>query len=460
MKRMKALSMILLAFVLVFVVTACGGNNSGNAGGNQPANNTPAQSDNTQQQAEQPAEEADEEPAPDLGGRVIRLAAWWDDTPTEDSADGIYRIEAQEKVKKKYNVDIQYINIPFEEYMDNFTTSVLAGEPMADMLVLEFKRAIVPVQDGLVIPLSEYTTGISDVNNEQRLLTKLPPLGGQDYAVFKGSLTNIVGIHYNKGLFRELNLPDPQELYNSGQWTWEKFLEIARLATRDTDNDGKNDYWGTSGWPADMIRHFAASNDVAFVNPDTFEENFTDPKMIEAMEFVQRIVNVEGVHKVKSGNKTDWNETRTWKDGDVAMAIMYDWDLGDVTFDYGIVPVPKGPSGTGKYAFANTSLNGWFIPKGVKDPAIVYQIFEELQDIPPIDEYPGQGWIESRYFTEADVQMAREHVMGKGMVAIEEGIPDFPFYGIVHQLIEENKSVAATVEENKAPADAALAALK
>lgn len=327
---------------------------------------------------------------------------------------------------------------------------------MADMLILEYKHAIVPVQDGMLIPLNEVTTGISDVNNEQRLVTKLPQLGGDEYAVAKGSLTSVVGIHYNRELFRDLGLKDPQELFLNNEWTWETFLEIARNATRDVDNDGVNDYWGTSGWPADMIRHFAATNDVAFVDPNEFFESFTDPRMIEVMEFVQSIVNVEGVHKVKTGNKTDWNETRTWKDGDVAMAIMYDWDLGDVTFDYGVVPIPQGPSGTGKYSFANTALNGWFIPKGVEDPAIVYQIFEELQDIPPIEEYPGQNWLESRYWTETDIQIAHDHIMGRGMVNIEEGIPDFPFYGIVHQVIEENKSVAASVEENKQVADTAL----
>lgn len=455
MKRIKLVSMILLAFVLVFV-TACGGNNASTPGSNQPAGDPVTTT--PQQPADTPEEP--EEPAVDLGGRVIRLAAWWDDTPTPDSADGMYRIEQEEKVKAKYNVEIEYVNIPFEEYMDNFTTSVLAGDPMADMLVLEYKRAIVPVQDGMLIPLSEVTTGISDVNNEQRLVTKLPQLGGEEYAVAKGSLTSVVGIHYNRELFRDLGLQDPQELFLNNQWTWETFLEIARNATRDVDNDGVNDYWGTSGWPADMIRHFAATNDVAFVDPNEFFESFTDPRMIEVMEFVQSIVNVEGVHKVKSGNKTDWNETRTWKDGDVAMAIMYDWDLGDVTFDYGVVPIPQGPSGTGKYSFADTALNGWFIPKGVENPDIVYQIFEELQDIPMIEEYPGQNWLEGRYWTEADIQIAREHIMGRGMVSIEEGIPDFPFYGIVHQVIEENKSVAATVEENKQVADTALEKLR
>src|SRR5690606_22677801 len=162
--------------------------------------------------------------------------------------------------------------------------------------------AIVPVKDGLVLPLSEFTSGISDVNNEQKLLQKLPPLGGDEYAVGKLGVS-VVGIHYNRELFTRLGLPDPQELYAKGEWTWDKYLEIAKAATRDEDNDGKIDVWGTSGWPADTARHFGVTNDAKFVNDEDFTEGISDPKMIETLEFVNRLVNVENVNKVKTGNK-------------------------------------------------------------------------------------------------------------------------------------------------------------
>jgi len=163
---------------------------------------------------------------------------------------------------------------------------------------------------------------------------------------------------------------------------------------------------------------------------------------------------------VKTGNKIDWNETSTFKDGDVAMSIMYDWNIGDLTFEAGVVPIPLGNSGNKEHTYANTALNGWFIPKGVKDPQIVYQIFEEMKDVPPTEEYLGQDWLESRYKTEADIQMAIEHINGTGMISIEEGVPDYPFYAIMDEIIIQNLSVTATVEKNKAAAQAALDKLK
>jgi multiple sugar transport system substrate-binding protein len=270
---------------------------------------------------------------------------------------------------------------------------------------------------------------------------------------------SVVGVYYNRDLFKQLSLPDPQELYKNGEWTWERFLQLAKEATRDTNNDGKPDTWGLSGWPSDYARHLGVTNGALFVNED-LTLGFTDPKMAEALEFVQRIWNRENVVKVATGNKTDWQETNTFKDGDVAMSINYDWNVGDLTFQIGIVPNPAGPNFDGKHTYANTSQNGWFIPKGVKDPHMVYQIFEEIQDVPPTEEYVGQDWLESRFSTEADIRMALDHVNGTGRLSLEEGIPDFPFYTIMDEIVGQNQSVSATLEKHRQSAENALANLK
>lgn len=450
MKNLKVLSILMIVLMLV-VVTACGSNGGNDAGNtNPPADNA---GDNTTVKEEPPAVE--EPVVVDLGGRTIRIAAWWDGKPKGETAGEKAQLDKMAELEKKYNFKFEFLNIPFEEYMDKFTTTVLAGDPFADVAIMEYKRAIVPVKEGQVLPLSEFTTATNDINNEQKLVVKLPPIGGGEYA-FNSPGVSVVGLHYNRDVFKKLGLPDLQDIYIKGEWTWEKFLEIAKQATRDTDNDGKIDVYGYSGWPADTARHFGAANGVSFVDDATLKDNSSDPRLIETLEFVNRIVNVENVNKVKSGNKMDWNETNTFKDGDVAMSIMYDWNVGELSFEAGVVPIPLGTQGNREHTYANTALNGWFIPKGVKDPQIVYQIFEEMRDVPPTEEYLGQDWMESRYKTEADIQLALEHINGTGMISIEEGIPDYPFYAIMDEIIVQNQSVTATVEKYKAQGQAAL----
>ncbi|MHA7965126.1 ABC transporter substrate-binding protein [Paenibacillus sp. CAU 1782] len=446
MRKLKVLTLVM--FVMVLIVSACSG------GGASEPTAKPSESADTPATVE-PTPTEEEAKTIDLGGRTIRIAAWWDEKPKGETAGEKARLEKMAQLEEDYNFKFEFINVPFEEYMDKFTTTVLAGEPFADIAIMEYKRAIVPVKAGQVLPISEFTTAANDINNEQKLVMKLPSLGGGEYA-FNSPGVSIVGLHYNRDLFKRLGLPDLQELYNNGEWTWEKFLDIAKQATRDTDNDGKNDAFGFSGWPADMARHFGAANGITFVDDSTMLDMSTDPKMIETLELVNRVINVENVNKVKTGNKMDWNEINTFKDGDVAMAIQYDWNIGDLTFEVGVVPIPKGPSGDGQHTYASTALNGWFIPKGVEDPQIVYQIFEEMRDVPPTEEYLGQDWLESRYKTEADIAMALEHVNGTGKISVEEGIPDYPFFAIMDDIIVNNQSVTATVEKYKAEAQAAL----
>lgn len=451
MKKKRAFTVVA---ILMLLLTACGGNNGDSAKTDKTTEETPAV------ETQDPAPSQETPASMDLGGRTIRIAAWWDEKPKGETVQEKERLKKMAELEEKYNFKFEFVNVPFEEYKDKFTTSVLAGEPFADIARLGFTDAIAPILNKQVLPLSEFTKPDSDINTAQKFAVKLPPLGGDEYA-FTTPGVGVVGMHYNRDLFKKLGLPDLQEIYNKGEWTWEKFIEIAKQATRDTDNDGKTDAFGYAGWPLNEARHFAVANGATFVDSTTFEDKSTDPKMIEALEFLNRLYNVENVTKVKSGNKMEYNESNNFKDGDVAMSIQNDWNIGDVPFEVGVVPVPAGPQSDGVHTFADTALSGWFIPKGVKDPQIVYQIFEEMQNVPATEEYPGQSSVESRYHTEEDIKIAREKINGTGMVAItDDGVPNYPFYKIVEDIIVNNQSVTATVEKYKAQAQDAVSKIK
>ena len=462
MKKMKVLSLLLIAVMLV--LAACGGGSGGskNNSDSGSGSNSGAQTENTGSSnsggASGGSEEADEPEPIDLGGRTIRVAAWWDPKPAGNTVDEQARLEKIAELEQKYNFTFEWITVPYEEYMDKLTTSTLSGEPFADIAIIEYRRVIPLIKQGLVLPISEFTTATDDINNEQRLLTKLPAIGGGEYS-FYPPFVSIFGMYYNRELVKRLGVKDPQELFEAGQWNWETFLDLAKQATRDTDNDGVIDVYGYSGWAADAARHFGVANGVLFVNED-LTLGMDDPRMIEALEFVNRLYNVENVVKVKTGNKMDWTEGNTFKDGDVLMALNFDWNLDNLTFEVGVVPNPPGPQSDGKYTFANTTQNGWFMLKGVKDPQIVYSIFEQSYDIPSTAEYEAQDWLESRFQTEKDIEIALNHINGTGRISIEEGIQDFPFYAIMDEIIIQNQSVSATIEKYKQAAEAALENLK
>ncbi|MEK5058882.1 ABC transporter substrate-binding protein [Paenibacillus sp. FSL H7-0326] len=467
MRKMKALLSLLMVFTFIFLAACSGGGADTPAAAPEttPETNTEASGGNdTEPAAETDTENTEEavaEDVPDLGGRVIKLSAWWDLTPTDTDAQGKALVEQLKKTEEKYNVKFEFVNIPYEEYMEKFTASVLAGEPLADITYLEYKAALPAIQKGQLHKISEFTTPESSINTDQRLANAGPALLGEQYGFYGGMPSNGgVGIHYNRDLFEELGLPDLQELYDKGEWTWDKMLEIAKQATKDTNNDGKMDTWGFSGWSAQVGRNLIVANGGNTVlDPAGDEtkatEGLTDPRTIEAIEYLASLYN-NNVVKVKSGDKTLWEETDTFKDGDIAMFHAAQWQIGDINFEIGVVPYPIGPQGNPEVTYGDTALNAYFIPKGVKDPALVYQIFEELYDVPQLEEYPSQNYLESLYSYEDDIRIIRENITGTGLVSLDEAYPEYPYYSFVADVLVENASVASAAEKYKQQAQASI----
>ncbi|WP_128101018.1 ABC transporter substrate-binding protein [Paenibacillus sp. DCT19] len=443
----------ILLLVFMLLVSACSGGGTAQTASEQEGTTN---SGNTTETVEASTEA--EEPAadvPNLNGRVIKVAAWWDLKPAGETASDKARLDKIAEVEKKYNVTIEFVNVPFEEYMNKFTTTALAGEPFADIVQMEYKSALPAVLKGQLLPISEFTTSENNINQEANLMTRFPSIAGNDYA-FDSPTSIGLGLHYNRDLFKKLSLPDPQELYNNGEWTWDKFMELAKQATKDTDNDGKIDVYGYSGWVIDALRHFTAANGGTIVDDGNSKEGLSDPKTIEAAEFIKRLYNVENVVKVKTGDKTNWEESNTFKDGDVALFTAAEWQLGDLTFAAGVVPIPNGPQGDKSVTYANNAAAAKFIPKGVEDPKIVYQIYEETFDIPQIEEYPGQDYLESLYSDEKDIAMIREHIAGTGRILLDDAYAGYPIGDYVNDIIKNNASVTATAEKYKAQAQAAV----
>ncbi|MGN7455674.1 ABC transporter substrate-binding protein [Paenibacillus pasadenensis] len=455
MKRRPKMGLV-LGMSLTLLLSACSGNNGGGAATNGAAatpGSEPAAS-------AAPAETAAPEAAPpDLGGRVLKFAAWWDLKPAGNTASEKERLAKIAEVEKKYNVKIEFVNVPFEEYMPKFTATVLTGEPFADIMQMEYKSALPAALKGQLLKVDEFTSPEDDINQEKKLMVRTPAIAGQEYGFDNPGMAGS-GIHYNRDLFKKLGLPDLQELYASGQWNWDKFLEIAKQATKDTDNDGKTDTYGFSGWSIDIARNFVAANGGAFVDPENKAEGFTNPNTIEAVEFVNKLYNVENVVKNKTGDRMNYEEFNTFKDGDVAMFPAPIWAVSsELPFDFGVVPFPVGPHGSDKFTFADSGSAAKFIPKGVKDPQLVYKIYEETFDIAQTEDFPGQEWLEGQYNHEEDIMMMKDNINGKGQIVLEDAYPDYPTGKFLTDILVNSQSVTASAQKYKPEAEASIGKL-
>jgi multiple sugar transport system substrate-binding protein len=434
MKTLKTSMLVLLSVIFAFTLVACGG-------------------DTTPSQTATPT--ATPEEKIDLQGRVIKIAAWWYDGPNANSDSGIAALDKQAEIEAKYNCKIEWVEVPYADYVATFTTTTLAGQPFADIVRMEYGWALVASANDQLTPMAD----AFDLAEPKVYTDKISFLGKE--MGFDARINDNGGIFYNRDLIQQLGLKDPQAYYKEDNWNWDTFLEIAKGATKDTNNDGKNDSYGFAGWGAEAGLFFIASNEGWIADADTAKERLSDPNTIEALEFLNKLYNVDKVVKVKFEDVTDYIERNTFQDGDVAMTYGWGWQaagLKQANINYGYVPFPKGPKAT-EYKMPISGGHAWFIPAGVKDAKIITRIYDELKDTPVTESYRGQDWMEQILLTQEDIDVFSESLDKGVIIQIYGAFTDYPYNTAVNEILRDKLSVSSVVEAYKQPAQASIDAL-
>lgn len=416
-----------------------------------------------------PVDPRDKFEAFDLGGRVIKYAAWWEVIPNSAMAvpdpatslpEQIAKYENLKRVEEKYNCTIEFVNVPYDQLSSQLTTSVMAGEPFADLVYLPLGMAYPAVSNDLIMPIKEYALPNADILTDNTAVTSFGKLYGDDYLVSQvGVPVNGFYMGYNKTMAKELGIEDPQEMYlkDKSSWTWDKFLELAKLATKDNNGDGTMDTYGFSGWLSDFTGSLVVANNGSTMNADTLMQTLDDPKTMEALEFLNQMVNVDKVVKIERSDMWNWDVyANAFKDSTVLFFPVWTWQLGGAKdtlgYEYGIVPMPQGPQGTGN-SFAYT-FDGFAIPKGVKDADKVYQVLEEIQwffgaDAETLRDDSTKEWLSTMYLTQEDIDLSIDVSGNQGVLQLQGVVPNFPFGNVVFDVVSGEKTVAQSVEANK-----------
>jgi multiple sugar transport system substrate-binding protein len=125
------------------------------------------------------------------------------------------------------------------EYRERILTSMLAGTP-PDVFLLDNIDVPAFTSRGVTLDLSPYLQRLGvDLSRYDSTVLGIFRRGGAIYALPKGYSPMVMV--YNKDLFDRAGLPYPTD-----DWTWDDFVRIAKILTRDTDGDGQIDQWGTA----------------------------------------------------------------------------------------------------------------------------------------------------------------------------------------------------------------------
>ncbi len=458
-KKMAALLGFILMFALLASACSSGGGNEAKpeASAKQAEAAAPAE-----EKTAEPATEAAEEAEPanpnstpemdfDMGGRTIKVVAWWDMQIEDNNPDNIQRIKNLEALKKKHNFNIEYVSIDFGEYQEKVVASLMAGEPLGDIVRLGKDYAIPALtKQDLLWPVEEYTKNDQVFN--QKTTNEYMQYNGHGYGFTEDKSSFISGIFYNRTLMQELGMKPLQEYVDEDNWNWDTFVKVAKEANKDRNNDGKLDTWGLA--QTSLIEPILYSNEASLTKED--KQNLEDPKTKAALNFASKLATGKVGRPSEGG---DWTEPSTFfRQGNTLMysGAMYEiegikTDMPD--YDIGFVPFPKGPDASA-YHSGESRYQALTIPKAVKNPEQLMYIWEKINEIDSIYDYPEQSTLETHLSDEADIENARE--VAKGMLVLDHNtFPSLPYWDFVGEL-NDGVSVSTVIEKYKATFQSAI----
>ncbi|MGO4181863.1 ABC transporter substrate-binding protein [Paenibacillus sp. MCAF9] len=456
--KIRKLMVLLCALVLVLSACSSGSGNSKNNGTNGGSKNG---SGNAGTETTVPEGDGEEElySSPemdfDMGGRTIKVVAWWDMAIKEDNPDNIQRKKNLDELMKKHNFKMEYVAVDFGEYQQKVTASLLAGEPLGDIVRLGRNYTIPTlVKQDLLWPVDEYTKNTKVFN--QKATNEFFAYEGKGYAFTEDQGNLIQGIFYNRTLLNQLGIKALQDYVNEDNWNWDTFVQAAKEANKDTNNDGKLDTWGLAN--SQVVEHAMYSNGAHLTKGD--KQNLDDPATQETLNFLSKLAT-EQVYRPTEGG--DWTEPgQFFRQGNTLMyaGAIYELngfktDMPDA--DIGFVPFPKGPSAT-EYHSGEGAYQAITIPKAVEHPEQLLYIWEKINDIDSEYDYPGQASLESSFANEDDINNAK--LVGSGMIVFDHGTygDALKFWDFVGE-INSGVSVSTVVEKYKPVFQAAIDAV-
>lgn len=402
MKKTKMLTLLLI-LTMVLSLMGCASNEDKNTSGEnqkQGEEKVSPDADNSDEGTTDEGVSEDivtkaEYPAVDLGGRVIKIGAFYDlfyDSKflTLDDVDAAglpyanadimqKQLDNMREVESKWNVKFEWVNLGWDGIQQSINTSITAGAPECDIYIVDLQFALPPVLAGYAERLGEIAPENADVLGDQIVFETYDVFGIND-ALFHevaGYPTGGMYMGYNADMLESLGLERPELLAERGEWTWEKFAEYAKKCTQDTDLDGNPDIYGFGSAWNNTLDAFKASNNGYIAA--TLDQGLDSKEVVETFEFIRRLYIED---KSARPIQTDWEDNLYgWSTGKVVFGIVQPWQIegqaGKYDFELRICPTPIGPSGDGSLT-GPLAMNNYMISKGIADPTSVYCVFEEL----------------------------------------------------------------------------------
>lgn len=424
MKNIKKFLALGLAAVMTLSLTACG--NSGNTGN---TNNTDGGSTNnsTGNNVADAGSNTNTSAAPS----DVYIGTWWtehtyydsNNTDISDKSDweacqdkdgqdeatltqnAINRnchqlmFDNKTKIEEKYGIKFYFNNLTYSGVKESINTSIMAGSPDCDIYLVEPEVAILAQMNGMAVDLKTILPADDDLFTEQKNVSYLDLGDGKACILIRAEaqaqVASTYPLAFNIQMLEDNNLEDPRDLWERGEWTWDKFNEYLQVLTQDTDGDGQIDQYGYCGYMNETLSELMMSNGTGIATG--LQETLSSSATGEVLQQIYDMYNVNNVcypydYEIDGGSPSD-SMRNQYTQGNIGFTPLaawiqsgngdYDWDgsLGTtLPFDIAYVRWPVGPSGNKDTNPGKNALGGEFyiIAAGGKNPEQAYHVLYDM----------------------------------------------------------------------------------
>jgi len=332
---------------------------------------------------------AAEIPKIDLGGRTIRIQCqWYNITPLGPRGEFNWyepdeRLRAHiESVEKMFNCKIEFVHQGnASEALEILRMAVLAGDQPFDFFAISISPAL--IADGLIQPLNDYI-GPDFYDPYPQLFRRPDPRVGAsvgdtiytfEYNNYSGEARYLI---WNKSQFEREGVESLYDIFERGEWTWEKFEEVLHALTKDRDGDGITDYWGARSvnLQHEIIVMLVSNSARVWKTTDDGKVVFDmlNPHVVDTLEFMQRLYR-DGVW-ARRGQAELQDAAITIQIGTEISGKGYQDHFQTIGDEWGLMLPAQGPNGKNEFNMFVDARGA--IPIYVEDPGAIIEVVSAL----------------------------------------------------------------------------------
>lgn len=356
--------------------------------------NTPTESQTAKPPTQTNAPTTSGLPAINLGGATITIRTVWEEAfgagNKEKSKIGDLWMAKRKEIETKYNCRIVNKVMNPNDTTVQIIAKVKSGDTkLGDVLVcqrLDLERS--RLAKGVLTDLNTVANlNLKDSRWNKALITA-STFGGKTYGAGFGMPDVQSGMLVNLDLLKKINPKfDIFQLVEQNKWTYDKFIEVCALATKDLNNDGKfdeNDQYGATGINSPTMQALVMGNGLRILQPDgkgRMQYVLNNQTNIDTINYLRDNLVFKNYWKSFSSNDAAAKAFlggRVLFLGTPAWAVLEYQEKSKINF--GFVPAPLGTNGKEKN-YINLG-DGWAqvlcIPTTNKNPERIGAVLSEF----------------------------------------------------------------------------------